>query len=80
MPELSFGPELRFDTNDFRAEDRSAFFDQYSARGGAFVSYKWPSTELSIAGGIASRFQGAKRDDDDTSMTPYATINLLFQY
>ena len=80
LPELSVGPELRFDTNDFRAEGRSAFFDQYSARGGAFASYKWPGVELSIAGGIASRFQGAKRDDDDTAMTPYCTVNLLFQY
>jgi Cellulose biosynthesis protein BcsS len=80
LPELSVGPELRFDTNDFRAEGRSSFFDQYSARCGAFISYKWPDMELSVAGGIASRFQGAKRDDDDTSMTPYATVNLLFQY
>lgn len=79
-PELSVGPELRFDTNDFRADDRSSFFDQYSARGGAFASYKWPGMELSVAGGIASRFQGAKRDDDDTSMTPYGTVNVLFQY
>ncbi len=80
LPELSVGPELRFDTNDFRAEGRSSFFDQYSARGGAFVSYKWPGVELSVAGGIASRFQGTKRDDDDASMTPYGTVNLLFQY
>ncbi len=80
LPELSLGPELRFDTNDFRAEDRSAFFDQYSARAGAFASYKWPGVELSVAGGIASRFQGTKRDDDDTAMTPYGTVNLLFQY
>ncbi len=80
LPDLSVGPELRFDTNDFRAEGRSSFFDQYSARGGAFVSYKWPGIELSVAGGIASRFQGAKRDDDDTGMTPYGTVNLLFQY
>ena len=80
LPELSVGPELRFDTNDFRAEGRSSFFDQYSARGGAFASYKWPGVELSVSGGIASRFQGTKRDEDDTSMTPYGTVNLLFQY
>ena len=80
LPELSVGPELRFDTNDFRAQDRSSFFDQYSARGGAFATYKWPGMELSVAGGIASRFQGARRDDDDTAMTPYGTVNLLFQY
>ena len=80
LPELSVGPELRFDANDFRAEGRAAFFDQYSARAGAFASYKWPGVELSVAGGIASPFQGTKRDDDDTAMTPYGTVNLLFQY
>ena len=78
-PDLSIGPEVRFDTNDFRTADANGFFDQYLTRAGGFVTYKWPGMELSVAGGIGSRFRGLERDDSD-GLTPYATVNLLVQY
>lgn len=82
-PEISVGPELRFDSNDFRrvATVGSAFFDQYLGRAGAFASYKWSGKlQISAAGGIASRFSGTARDDDESSISPYGTVNVLFQY
>jgi hypothetical protein len=76
MPEMSIGPELRFDTNAFRYEKYGEMLDSYLGRAGLFLSYKWPGVELSLAGGIAANVAGSKADDP----SPYGTVNLLFQY
>lgn len=78
-PEFSIGPEVRFDTSDFRPIGNTSFFDHYLTRVGAFATYKWPGIELSVAGGIGSRFQGIERSDDK-GITPYGTFNVLVQY
>lgn len=76
LPELSVGPELRFDTNAQRYANYGEIFDGYLGRVGVSASYKWPSLELSIAGGMAATMNGEERE----RVTPYGTINLLYQY
>lgn len=81
LPELSIGPEIRFDTNDFRNPDAHSFFDHFLGRTGLFATYKWSdSVELSIAGGIGSNFRGTHREAGERSTTPYATANVLLQF
>lgn len=65
LPTLSIGPELRFDENAGGS----------ASRAGAFIRYEWLGGELSLAGGVA----GGMFDDAD-DMSPYGTLNVLFQY
>lgn len=73
---LSAGPELRFDTNAFRYQSYKEIFDSYLGRAGLFLTYKWPGVELSLAGGVSAEVTGIETDD----VSPYGTINLLFQF
>ncbi|MEQ1716494.1 MAG: cellulose biosynthesis protein BcsS [Hyphomicrobium sp.] len=75
-PEFSVGPEVRFDTNAFRYQRYGEILDSYLGRAGLFMTYKWPGIELSLAGGLAANVAGNQADD----VSPYGTVNLLFQY
>lgn len=73
---LSIGPELRFDTNAFRYQSYDKIFDSYLGRAGLFLTYKWPGVEVSVAGGVSANVIGIETDD----VSPYGTINVLFQF
>lgn len=65
-PQLSIGPELRYDRN---AVDQAG-------RAGAFARYEWPGGEVSIAGGAT----GPVGESFIRDRSFYATLNVLFQY
>lgn len=66
-PQISIGPELRYDRNDAGS----------SARGGGFVRYQWAGGEVSVAAGVAGSMFGV---GDDRDYAPYGTVNVLFQF
>lgn len=69
-PHLSVGPELRYDRN---VETGNG---DWNGRAGLFARYDWVGGEVSLAGGVSSRV-----DDWDTAdVSPYGTLNVLFQY
>jgi hypothetical protein len=71
QPHLSVGPELRYDKNIETGEG------DWNSRAGLFVRYDWIGGEVSLAGGVSSRI-----DDewDATDVSPYGTLNVLFQF
>lgn len=79
-PEIAIGPELRFDSSDFRNQQRGALFDEYLGRAGLFLVYKAGGLEVSAAGGVATTFNGFARDDNGEGLSYYAGTNVLFQY
>jgi len=69
-PRLSVGPELRYDKNIESGEG------EWNGHAGLFARYEWIGGEVSLAGGAAGRI-----DDWGTSaLSPYGTVNVLFQY
>lgn len=78
--DISIGPELRFDTSDFRPAGRDGFFDQYLGRAGLFLTYKMPGLEFAFAGGVATRFRGIDPEQGADGLSHYGTVNVLFQY
>jgi len=73
---LSIGPELRFDTNALRYQSYDEIFDSYLGRAGLFLTYKWTGVEVSVAGGVSANVSGIETD----AISPYATVNVLFQF
>jgi hypothetical protein len=69
-PRVSIGPELRFDKNIESGEG------EWNGRAGLFGRYEWPGGELSLAGGLAARVDGWSHED----VSPFGTLNVLFQY
>jgi hypothetical protein len=71
QPELSLGLEAGFDANAL---------DQ-GARAGLFLRYEWDGGEISASAGITSGdvggLAGGSMPDD---FSPYATVNVLFQF
>lgn len=71
QPQLSFGLEAAFNAN---AQD-------HGARAGLFLRYEWQGGEISASAGVASgdigTLVGGSAPDD---LSPYATINFLFQF
>ena len=66
LPNLSIGPELRYDGTEV---------DQ-AGRAGLFARAEWPGGEVSLAGGRTGPV--GQSFIDDTGL--YATLNVLFQY
>lgn len=79
-PEMSVGPEVRFDTNTASVNRDYSFLDQSLGRAGLFLSYKWPSVEVSVAGGVGAHFAGTERDSERHELSPYGTLNMLYQF
>lgn len=75
-PDMAIGPELRFDTSDFKPQGAGGFFDKALARAGIFASYRIEALEVSIAGGLAANIAGSGLENS----SPYATVNVLYQY
>jgi hypothetical protein len=69
-PQISIGPELRYDRNIETGDGA------WNGRGGAFARYEWTGGELSLATGGAWWIDGW----DMKNPSPYATLNVLFQY
>jgi hypothetical protein len=69
-PQLSVGPELRYDKNIESSED------EWDAHAGLFARYEWIGGEVSLAGGAAGRIDNWGTKD----LSPYGTLNVLFQY
>ena len=69
-PQLSIGPELRYDKNIETADG------EWNGRAGLFVRYEWTGGEVSLAGGWSGRIEDWKAPD----MSPYGTLNVLFQF
>lgn len=68
-PQLSFGPELRYDNN------LDSGGSNWSGRAGGFARYQWENGEISIAGGTMRQIESA-----GAACGPYGTLNVLFQY
>lgn len=77
MDGLSFGPELRLDTNAGLYEGYSDLFREYEGRAGVFAAYTWDGYELTLAGGFAAYVKGFEAAEQ---ITPYATVNFLMQF
>lgn len=69
-PHVSVGPELRYDKNIETGDGN------WNGRGGLFVRYDWIGGEVSLAGGVSARVD----DWDATDVSPYGTLNVLFQF
>lgn len=69
-PHFSIGPELRYDRN---VETEDGVWD---GRAGLFARYDWSGGEVSLAGGVAGRVD----EWDATDLSPYGTLNVLFQF
>jgi hypothetical protein len=69
-PHVSVGPELRYDKN---IETGNGNWD---GRSGLFVRYDWIGGEVSLAGGVSGRVY----DWNATDVSPYGTLNVLFQF
>lgn len=73
QPNLSIGPEVRYDTNA----------QSEAGRAGLFVRYEWVGGEISTAAGFSRRYckSGDKFcTDEEQDSSPYVTINLLSQF
>ncbi len=69
-PRFSVGPELRYDKNIESGEG------EWNGRAGLFARYVWTGGEVSLAGGgVAQVNEWATKD-----LSPYGTLNALFQY
>jgi hypothetical protein len=69
-PRMSIGPEIRYDKNiESDAGERNG-------RAGLFARYDWAGGEVSVAGGGVGRVDGWTTKD----LSPYGTLNVLFQY
>jgi hypothetical protein len=66
MPGLSIGPEVRYDRNA----------DDDAARAGMFATVGWTGGELSAAAGFGGTVNGREMD----ARTPYATVQLMFDF
>jgi hypothetical protein len=69
-PQISIGPELRYDKNVETGEG------EWNGRAGAFVRYEWTGGEVSLAGGLSGRVDRW----DAVDVSPYGTLNVLFQF
>jgi len=69
-PHVSVGPELRYDKNIETGDDN------WNGRSGLFVRYDWTGGEVSVAGGVSGRVYNW----DATDVSPYGTLNVLFQF
>lgn len=69
-PGLSVGPELRYDRNIQSADG------EWNGRIGLFGRYEWIGGEVSISGGVTARV----RDWSGDNISPYGTINVIYQY
>jgi hypothetical protein len=69
-PHVSIGPELRYDKNIETGDDN------WNGRSGLFVRYDWIGGEVSFAGGVSGRVS----DWEATDVSPYGTLNVLFQF
>lgn len=69
-PQLSIGPELRYDKNIETGDG------EWDGRAGLFVRYEWTGGEISLAGGWSGRVD----DWDAPDVSPYGTLNVLFQF
>lgn len=67
---VSVGPELRYDQNIETKEG------EWNGRGGGFIRYDWTGGEISFAGGVTGRVD----EWDATDVSPYGTLNVLFQF
>lgn len=70
QPHVSIGPELRYDRNVETGDG------DWNGRAGAFVRYDWTGGEVSLAGGVSSRVDRW----DAVDVSPYGTLNVLFQF
>jgi len=69
-PHVSVGPELRYGKNIETGDGNR------DGRSGLFVRYDWTGGEVSLAGGISGRVY----DWAATDVSPYGTLNVLFQF
>lgn len=81
-PQISFGPELRYDKN---RETNDGFWDavgnryvryDWDGRAGFFGRCEWHGGEISLAGGLASPVENWTAMDRSI----YGTLNVLFQF
>ena len=70
QPRLSVGPELRYDKNIESGDG------EWNGRAGLFARYEWNGGEVSLAGGVSERIGDWASED----VSPYGTLNVLFQY
>lgn len=69
-PHVSVGPELRYDKNIETGDGN------WNGRSGLFVRYDWIGGEISLAGGVSGRVDHWNATD----VSPYGTLNVLFQF
>lgn len=81
-PQISVGPELRYnknrETDDGFWDDKESRYVRYDwdGRAGLFGRYEWQGGELSLAGGFASPVENWTARDRSI----YGTLNVLLQF